>query len=90
MIWIILLSISSVFVLVVGFLSLRWAIDKDAGYAWYIASCVGMIFLTVIVGWNDVINPSPTAIDVYRGNTELQITYKGSVPVDTVVIFKGE
>lgn len=30
----------------------------------------------------------PQAIDVYRGNTMLQITYKDSIPVDTVVVFK--
>ncbi len=31
---------------------------------------------------------NPTAIDVYRGKTTLEITYKGGVPVDTVVVFK--
>lgn len=30
----------------------------------------------------------PTAIDVYRGKTTLQITYRDSIPVDTVVVFK--
>ena len=32
----------------------------------------------------------PKPIDVYRGNTALEITYKDSVPVDSVVIWKGE
>lgn len=32
----------------------------------------------------------PKPIDVYRGNTTLEITYKDSVPVDSVVIWKGE
>ena len=31
---------------------------------------------------------SPTAIDVYRGNTTLEVTYKNGVPIDTVVVFK--
>ena len=31
---------------------------------------------------------TPTALDVYQGNTELRITYEGKVPVDSVVIFK--
>lgn len=35
----------------------------------------------------DVSN-TPTALDVYQGNTELRITYEGKVPVDTVVIYK--
>ena len=34
------------------------------------------------------INPMP--IDVYRGYTTLQITYKDSVAVDTIVVFKDE
>lgn len=33
--------------------------------------------------WNE-----PQAIDVYRGKTTLQITYKDSIPQDTIVVFK--
>lgn len=33
---------------------------------------------------------SPMPIDVYRGYTTLQITYKDSVAVDTIVVFKDE
>lgn len=32
----------------------------------------------------------PKAIDVYNGKTTLEITYRDSVPVDTVVVFKKE
>lgn len=32
----------------------------------------------------------PTALDVYKGKTTLQITYQDSIPVDTIVIFKEE
>lgn len=31
---------------------------------------------------------SPEAIDVYRGKTTLQITYKGNIPIDTTVVYK--
>lgn len=31
---------------------------------------------------------NPTAIDVYRGKTTLEVTYKDGVPIDTVVVFK--
>lgn len=31
---------------------------------------------------------NPQAIDVYRGKTTLEITYKDSIPVDSVVVFK--
>lgn len=30
----------------------------------------------------------PTALDVYRGKTTLEITYIDSVPVDSTVVFK--
>ena len=30
----------------------------------------------------------PSAIDVYRGKTTLQITYKNNVPIDTTVVYK--
>ena len=33
---------------------------------------------------------SPQAIDVYRGRTTLKITYKDSIPVDSVVVFKDK
>lgn len=34
-------------------------------------------------------NPiTPTALDVYRGRTTLQITYKDSIAIDSVVVFK--
>ena len=32
----------------------------------------------------------PTAMDVYRGNTTLEITYRDSIPVDSVVVFKNK
>ena len=31
---------------------------------------------------------TPSAIDVYRGNTELEITSINGTPIDTVVVFK--
>jgi len=31
---------------------------------------------------------TPTAMDVYRGKTTLEIIYKDGVPVDSVVVFK--
>ena len=32
----------------------------------------------------------PKAIDVYRDKTTLEITYKNSVPIDTVVVWKDK
>lgn len=30
----------------------------------------------------------PTAIDVYRGKTTLEITYKDKIPIDSTVVWK--
>ena len=34
--------------------------------------------------------PTPSALDVYRGNTELEITSVNGTAIDTVVVFKKE
>lgn len=56
----------------------RWERDNPIGvldedYAWAIYN---------------FINGSPEAIDVYMGKTTLEITYKDSIPMDSVVVFK--
>lgn len=51
-----------------------------------ITSYVGFITgLLLIIGY---INSRPRAIDVYKGKTELRITYEGNTPVDSAVVFK--
>lgn len=47
--------------------------------------------ILIIVGFAllpDQENTNPTALDVYRGKTTLEITYKDSVPIDSIVVFK--
>ena len=34
--------------------------------------------------------PTPSALDVYRGNTELEITSVNGTQIDSVVVFKKE
>lgn len=43
---------------------------------------------TMILSLCEVVNNPPGAIDVYRGKTILEITWRDSIPVDTVVIWK--
>lgn len=48
---------------------------------------IGVIaFITSVLLTIESLNP--TAIDVYRGKTTLEVTYKDGVPIDTVVVFK--
>lgn len=42
--------------------------------------------LNILVYSNGDTRPSP--MDVYRGKTELRITYEGKTPVDSTVIYK--
>ena len=44
---------------------------------------IEIYFLSNIIG-----KPTPSALDVYRGNTELEITSVNGVPTDSVVVFK--
>ena len=44
-------------------------------------------FLVFILSLSCVYKPS--AIDVYRGKTTLEITYKDKVPVDSTVVWKN-
>lgn len=81
-----LYSFLIVYTVIAGIITLRMAVERDAGHYWFFGACVGFLLSVTLLGWIDILKPS--TIDVYRGNTELQITYKGSVPVDTVVIFK--
>ena len=41
-----------------------------------------------IYNGNKEIEHTPTALDVYRGKTTLEITYRDSVAIDSTVVYK--
>lgn len=45
---------------------------------------IGMVFITL----GD--DKYPTALDVYKGKTTLEITYRDGVAIDSVVVFKNK
>lgn len=50
---------------------------------------ISILFVTeVIFVYITIEEPTPSALDVYRGNTELEITSVNGTPIDTVVVFK--
>ena len=61
-------------------------INEDRNIIWasvlLVIAFIGEIFIIYDI------NNTPTALDVYRGNTELRITYEGKIPVDTIIIYK--
>ena len=70
---------------VVGFFV--WLDNDSAEYLMLGGICILALFasLCVIV---ESIAPSPTALDVYRGKTTLEITYRDSVAIDSTVVYK--
>ena len=44
--------------------------------------------MLLIIGGCIHICKYPSAIDVYRGKTTLQVTYKNNIPTDTIVVYK--
>lgn len=49
---------------------------------------VRFILLVIILLLSLVYIKRPKAIDVYKGKTTLEITYKDEVPIDSVVVWK--
>ena len=48
------------------------------------------MILNIIIAFCLIINlRKPRAIDVYQDNTTLEITYKDSIPIDSVVVWKN-
>lgn len=71
----------------VSFLGLICSKSNDGGDKLLFCYCfiASLIALAILVGtFNE-----PSAMDVYRGSTTLEITYRDSVPVDSVVVWKS-
>ena len=60
--------------------------DRITGAQTFVA--VLLVGIGAIIVHEGIQSFEPRAIDVYRGKTTLEITYKDSIPVDTVVVFK--
>lgn len=54
-------------------------------------SLIIILLLTLCIFVSLIIHSkTPQAIDVYRGNTTLKITYKDGVAIDSTVVFKNK
>ena len=83
----IMISIGIAFLFLCGGLAINCIIsDAHPGiYLGTLLACVG--FAILMTTYHE---SKPSAIDVYRGITTLEITYRDSIPVDSVVIFKDK
>ena len=65
----------------------RYGGNFDAGVIIGIIIAILMVIEICLVSMI-IEKPTPSALDVYRGNTELEITSVNGTPIDTVVVFK--
>ena len=69
-------------------LSIAWCAVEDSSPFVIISSALGTLFMICAV--DSICDNEPKAIDVYRGNTTLKISYVDSVATDSVVVFKNK
>ena len=77
-------------------LMILWAFFRKRGGSSFDAG----VFIGVVITMSVVLElclisniiekQKPSALDVYRGNTELEITSVNGTPMDTVVVFKKD
>ena len=76
-----------VFIILAAYISENDASNFDSGVV--IGVIIAILFVIEISLVSHIIaEPKPSALDVYRGNTELEITSVNGTPTDTVVVFK--
>lgn len=88
MIWCIIITIILLIVVVVNL------VNYTHKYNCPIDDLIGNMILSIIIGAlllgiTISMGNEPRAIDVYRGNTELEIHFINNIPQDTVVVWKG-
>ena len=82
--WTILLTIIGIGLLLYSFHN----DDNLKGLCGFMSSFI--LFIAFLIHVSNTSEPIPTALDVYRGNTELEITSVNEIPTDTVVVFKNK
>ena len=82
--WTIVLSVVAVLLFLYSCIGDGW-LKGLAGQGYVLC----FLAVVLIVGIN-ISEPIPTALDVYRGNTELKITSVNGIPTDSVVVFKNK
>lgn len=76
--------------LYVIFLIWNVSTDNEDGrlFSAILLTIAGIIFAALLSLYKN--RNTPTSLDVYKGKTTLEITYKDSIPIDTIVVFKDE
>ena len=76
-----------VLVILTAFVGRNSSCDFDTGVI--MGGGIAILMTIEVYLLADIIGkPKPSALDVYRGNTELEITSVNGVPTDSVAVFK--
>ena len=82
----------SIIILVIGILAylltLYLAKDDDDRCLIIVGGWVKFTIIAVMTFLIEAKHPTPTTLDVYRGKTTLEITYRDSVAIDSTVVYK--
>lgn len=62
-------------------------VDSESIFWGLILLIIGELVVTLAIA-SEVRSKYPSALDVYNGKTHLEITYRDSIPIDSVVVFK--
>ena len=86
----ILFAILAITLLIMVFIGITLSSCSDfiGGTTYGIATLTVCIITFVPAVFITIQLRNPTAIDVYRGRTVLEITYRNGVPIDSAVVFK--
>ena len=86
----ILFAILAITLLIMVFIGITLSSCSDfIGCTTYgIATLTVCIITFVTAVFTTIESRNPTAIDVYRGKTTLEVTYKNGVAIDSAVVFK--
>ena len=81
-------------ILILALIILGEHISNRCDGSFYVGIFMGIVitllFVMEICLVHEIIEkPKPSALDVYRDNTELEITFVNGTPIDTVVVWKG-
>ena len=78
-----------VLIILIGYIRDRWGGSFEDGL--FISSLLIILIIIEVCLLNNIKEKTtPSALDVYRGNTELEITSVNGTPIDTVVVFKNK
>ena len=83
-----IIIVISVFLLSILVVNINIFLSDGFSSCNFVIGLVALLSTVVILTLAAALTNEPKAIDVYRGKTTLEITYKDEVPIDSVVVWK--